>query len=136
MKSPSVPTYANFRASAALRWKNGIRLATKTSKGRASPHSTQEWIQPSRPSPRHPPDALILTQQTSGALFYCTNFTLVRWDSLASAAVPRLAARHPLYAVLFPHETVLTLKTHAAGHWAQIGAIRHVTFWQWLPLRS
>ena len=83
---------------------------------------------------RLPPDALILTQQTSGALFYYTPFALARWDSLTAGAHARLAARHPLYAVLFPHETALALKTHAAGRWARVGAVRHVSIWQWSPV--
>lgn len=79
------------------------------------------------------PDGLILTQQTSGALFYYTRFTLSRWDTLRAETTPRFAAQRPLYAVLFPHETKLALKIQAAGRWTQIGAVRHITFWQWSP---
>ena len=81
-----------------------------------------------------PPDGLILTQQTSGALFYYTRFAISRWDTLRAETIPRLAAQRPLYAVLFPHETEPALKIQTAGSWAQIGVVRHVTIWQWSPV--
>lgn len=88
-----------------------------------------------------PRDALVVTLQTSGALYYYTAFDLVRLDLLTPerfariAAVARTAGR-PITAVLFPHETIADLATRAPGRWTQIGAVRHVCFWQWAPVGS
>lgn len=83
-----------------------------------------------------PPDALVVTQQTSGAFFYYTDFPLVRWDTLKPERFARLAAAvgpRPLFAVLFPHEVTDALKLNSTGLWTQIGAVRQVTIWQWAP---
>ena len=79
-----------------------------------------------------PAGATILAMQTTGALAYYTEFDLVRWDTLNPERFARVtAAARPLYAVLFPFETTDALVTHAPGRWTQIGAVRHVTIWQW-----
>jgi hypothetical protein len=83
-----------------------------------------------------PADAIILTEQTSGALTYYTDFSLVRWDSLNPEKFARLTAvvgKRPLVAALFPHEVQLALAPRLPGRWQEIGAVRHVTFWQWSP---
>ena len=83
-----------------------------------------------------PPDALVVTQQTSGAFFYYTDFPLVRWDTLKPERFARLAAAvgpRPLFAVLFPHEVTDALKLNSTGLWTQIGAVRQVTIWRWAP---
>ncbi len=83
-----------------------------------------------------PADAIILTEQTSGALTYYTDFSLVRWDSLNPEKFARLTAvvgKRPLVAALFPHEVQPALAPRLPGRWQEIGAVRHVTFWQWSP---
>ena len=83
-----------------------------------------------------PADAIILTEQTSGALIYYTDFSLVRWDSLNPEKFARLTAvtgKRPIVAALFPHEVEVALAPRLPGRWQKIGAVRHVTFWQWSP---
>ncbi len=83
-----------------------------------------------------PANAIILTEQTSGALIYYTDFSLVRWDSLNLERFARLTAvagKRPLVAALFPHEVQSALAPRLPGRWQEIGAVRHVTFWQWSP---
>jgi len=83
-----------------------------------------------------PADAILLTVQTSGALLYYTDFPLMRWDSLNPEKFSRLttaAGRRPIVAVLFPHELPSALAPRLPGRWQEIGAVRHVTFWQWSP---
>jgi len=61
-----------------------------------------DWLQRSVP-----PDSVIVAMQVSGALFYYTHFTFIRWDVLDKGNVARVdaairASGRPLYAVLFP----------------------------------
>jgi hypothetical protein len=78
--------------------------------------------------------------EASGALFYYTDFILVRWDMISSADFQRIAAAgtaagRPLYAVLFPFEIEETewsaFQKHLAGHWTQIGTVRSVSIWRY-----
>ena len=83
-----------------------------------------------------PPEAIVLNVQTSGALFYHSDFQMVRWDMLKPAHFARITANalsthRPIFAVLFPHEVKDALEVHAPGAWQQVGAVRQVTIWQW-----
>lgn len=81
-----------------------------------------------------PKDAVIVAMQTSGSLFFYTDFTFVRWDVLqpgSTALVNKsLAAQNrPLYAILFPFEED-ALKARIPGNWRKVGAVRHVSIWR------
>jgi hypothetical protein len=88
-----------------------------------------------------PKETIVATLQTSGALYYHSAFDLARLDMLTPerfariTAVARTAGR-PIAAVLFPNETITELETRAPGRWTQIGAVRHVSVWQWAPVGS
>jgi hypothetical protein len=84
-----------------------------------------------------PADAVCLTMQASGAIFYYTPFTFVRWDAIDAGNVGRVEAairnsKRPLYAVLFPFEVdeqgVLTKRM--PGRWSQVGKVQDVTIWR------
>ena len=84
-----------------------------------------------------PSDAVCLTMQASGALFYYTPFTFIRWDSLDSGNVGKVEAAirksgRPLYAVLFPFEIdeQHVLQKRMPGHWTQVGKVQDVTIWR------
>lgn len=83
-----------------------------------------------------PPDAAIMAMQVSGAFFYYTDFPVLRWDFFDGEAVQRVeteaaAGRLLLYAVLFPFEIEEWMAfARLPGTWVQVGAIRHVTVWQ------
>jgi hypothetical protein len=84
-----------------------------------------------------PPDAVCLAMQASGALFYYTRFTVIRWDALDQANVGRVDAairnsRKPLYAVLFPFESgeSRVLEKRMPGRWIQVGNVQDVTIWR------
>jgi len=84
---------------------------------------------------RVPDNAVVLTMQASGALFYYTDYTLVRWDSVAPEDAAKVDAGvrrsgRPLYAVLFPFETEEALRVRFPGDWAQIGKVDDVTIWR------
>jgi len=93
---------------------------------------TARWLKAHVPS-----NAVLLVMQTSGALFYYTDFTLVRWDWLSvgtqTGTKVETAIRKaglPLYTVLFPFEREEVLRSVMPGTWTQIGAIEDVTIWQ------
>ena len=79
-----------------------------------------------------PRDSVILTSQMSGALFYYTDFVLLRSEELTPAAAEKAeaaaaAAHRPLYAVLYPFED------HAIGpvrnRWKRVASIDDVGIW-------
>jgi hypothetical protein len=83
-----------------------------------------------------PKDAVCLTMQASGALFYYTKFTFLRWDALDRNNVAAVAAavrnsKRPLYAVLFPFEVdSQVLEKTLPGHWREVGLVDDVTIWR------
>jgi hypothetical protein len=95
---------------------------------------TSQWLQQ-----RIPKDAVVACMQQSGALFFDTDFTIVRWDFLNHSDFDALTAvlakqRRPLYAALFPFEIEAerAFERHlSGGHWTKIGQVREITIWQW-----
>lgn len=84
---------------------------------------------------RLPANAVIAAMQTSGALFYYTPLTLIRYDqfnaeNFAKIAQAAAAAGRPVYAALFPFEVKLALEQQMPGQWTQVGAVRDTTFWR------
>jgi hypothetical protein len=84
-----------------------------------------------------PPDAVCLSMQETGALFYYTDFTFIRWDALTKDNVANIEAvvrnsGRPLYAVLFPFEIdqANVLGGVMPGHWRQVGVVSDVTIWR------
>ncbi len=80
-----------------------------------------------------PAGAVCVAMQASGALFYYTDFTFVRWDAMDPATTGKVeaaarAARRPLYAVLFPFEIAESgvLKRVVPGHWIEVGKVENV----------
>ena len=63
-----------------------------------------DWMRANMPT-----DAVCLSMQTSGSIYFYTPFTIVRWDMLKGADVPKMKAaletmKRPLYMILFPFE--------------------------------
>jgi hypothetical protein len=87
-----------------------------------------EWMEVNIPA-----DAVCVTMQASGAIFYYTDFRLIRWDFVDPENVGRIEAairlsRRPLYAVLFPFEynDAHVLDKRMPGHWDQVGRVGDV----------
>jgi hypothetical protein len=87
-----------------------------------------------------PPQTTIVAMQVSGALFYYTDFPVVRWDFLDEKTLgllqeQALDGRRPLYAVLFPFEIDdrRVFIERLRGPWTRIAAVDHVTFWRFGP---
>lgn len=84
-----------------------------------------------------PPDAVCLAMQASGALFYYTDYTFLRWDVIdkGNAGVVEAAVREagrPLYAVLFPFEVNEkgVLDRRMPGRWTVVGSVDDVTVYR------
>jgi 4-amino-4-deoxy-L-arabinose transferase-like glycosyltransferase len=85
---------------------------------------------------RLPAGAVILAMQVSGSFLYYTNFPILRYDYLDGEPAQRVLAlwpEHPLYAVLFPFEVEQgrIFRNHLPGRWEQIGAVKHITVWEY-----
>ncbi len=81
-----------------------------------------------------PADSAIVMSQASGALFYFTNFTLLRYEDMNPSVSERVGAtlqseHRPLYAVLFPFE-VESLKK-LPGRWDRVVSVDDVSIWRY-----
>jgi hypothetical protein len=84
-----------------------------------------------------PTDAVCLSTQMSGAMFYYTNFSLIRCEplkpgDLASVETAIRTSKRPLYAVLFPYEIKDwdVLGKIMPGDWEAVGNVDDVTIWK------
>jgi hypothetical protein len=80
-----------------------------------------------------PGDAVCLASQVTGALYFDTPFTFVRWEQVNKDNVGRIesairAARLPLYAVLFPYEIKESdvLRKVMPGRWIEVGQVEDI----------
>jgi len=99
-------------------------------KGEAAYSQAAQWLEG-----HVPPDAILATMQTSGALFYYTDYTLIRWDQIEPAEYRQLlaaaaAAHRSIYAPLFDFETVPFLQ-RMPGRWKIVAKVPRVTIWEW-----
>jgi len=91
---------------------------------------TASWLQD-----HLPPQAIVCTMQDSGALFYYTDFTLVRSDLLQPDQFRALvqvahASGRPIYAALQNFEQDDTFQKHLPGNWAKVERVRVTTIWK------
>ncbi len=92
---------------------------------------TADWVQAHLPA-----NAVLAVMEVSGAMFYYTPVTFVRWDQIEAGDFGRIAsaarsAGRPIYAVLFPFETGVALNERMPGRWAKVGSVDDVTVWLW-----
>jgi hypothetical protein len=130
--SVSVLAAACALIAAESHWTNRDLLALAIGKEELRYGQAAEWM-----IKNAPPDAVCLTMQASGALFYYTHLTIIRWDTLNADNVARVEAairnsNRPLYAVLFPFEVqdMAVLEKRMPGHWTQVGKVEDVTIWR------
>lgn len=114
-----------------LLWFRHFNLA-KLDHGERIYFESASWMQSHLPA-----DAVVMSMQTSGALFYYTKFTVVRWDCISPAEFERIAAAcaaagRPVYASLFPFEIKDkgAFPGHLTGHWTQIATFFNVSIWR------
>jgi hypothetical protein len=82
-----------------------------------------------------PPNAILLQMQTSGAITYYTDFTVIRWDMISPAGWRDLQqAAHkqgrPIYATLFAHEQAPAFTNAIQGRWEKVFQIKPVGVWR------
>jgi hypothetical protein len=84
-----------------------------------------------------PPNAVCVAVQATGALYFYTDFTFIRWDALDTDSVARIedavrSSGRPLYSVLFPYETLEfhVLEKRMPGHWIQVASVDDVAIWR------
>ena len=80
-----------------------------------------------------PKDSVLVVSQSSGALYYFTDFTLLRHDQMSPSVSERVrtcvqSSKRGLYAVLWPGEIEVLGKL--PGTWTQVGRIDDVTVWR------
>jgi len=81
-----------------------------------------------------PTNAAVLCEAFSGALYFSTEFTVMRWDQINADAFKRYSAAaartgRPVCAVLFDSEQEDAFR-RCAGEWTRIGTVRNVGLWQ------
>jgi 4-amino-4-deoxy-L-arabinose transferase-like glycosyltransferase len=82
-----------------------------------------------------PPGALVLASMQSGALFYYTDFPILRWDFVSPEQWQRfrtLAAQagRPVCAVLFDAEKPEALEQRCRGTWTQLARLNNLALWR------
>jgi hypothetical protein len=85
-----------------------------------------------------PARAVIAAMQNSGALFYYTDFSLIRYDWLTPDSFHVItgrtaAAGRPLYALLQDFEQSDAFTKRMPGNWVRIDRVRNVTVWKYVP---
>ena len=85
-----------------------------------------------------PKDAVVLSHFASGAIYYYTDFPILRWDSLSTANFADYAAAAqraglPLCAVLFASEEEDAFTRHCPGNWQRLATVSGVGLWQLAP---
>lgn len=83
---------------------------------------------------RLPPNALILSEEMSGALKFYTGRSIVRWDYVTAEMWPRLdkqvrQADCQFFALLLPHE-LNKARQSVPGEWTELGRLQNVSLWQ------
>jgi len=113
-------------------WWNRKLHAIDIGRGERKYGTVAEWMTKNLPS-----NSIFLSTQMSGSIFYFTNFTFIRLDSINPDNVKVVesairAADRPLYAVLFPFEMTdwNILRKEMPGNWHLIGNVDDVTIWK------
>ncbi len=80
-----------------------------------------------------PHDAVCLAMQASGAIFYYTHFTIIRWDFVNGGNIGQVesalrSSGRPLYAVLFPFEYGEGHQPESSmpGRWTEVGEVEYI----------
>ena len=110
-------------------WTNHYH-ALSSGKGESVYPKTAAWLTEHAPS-----NAVILAMQESGALYYYTPFTIIRWDELDKALTNQIILKikeqhRPLFAPLFNWEKTEALTQRFPGEWIKRETFKDVTIWE------
>lgn len=117
-------TLAGFLVAASLCAETAQTLALDAwaiGRGEQKYVRVADWLRANLPR-----NSVIVASQFSGALFFYTDFTLLRADQIDAATARRIqeaarAAKRPVFGVAFPFEQGLVMK--AAGRWSIVTGI-------------
>jgi hypothetical protein len=128
-RSPGALALALFAVALALSWPNRTLHPFSIGKEELRYRTLNSWMRTNVPG-----DAVCLAMQVTGALFYDTSFTFVRWEEVSKDNVGQIesairAAHRPLYAVLFPYEIedFDVLRKVMPGRWTEVGKVEDIT---------
>lgn len=82
-----------------------------------------------------PENALVLSAQTSGALYFYTQFAVLRWDIVTPEEFARYRLRAaeagvPICALIYNVEEQAALRERCPGEWRQVAAAQNIHLWQ------
>ena len=85
-----------------------------------------------------PPNTLVLAGQHSGALYYYTDFPVLRWEFVNPAEFARFRelagnARRPIGALLYDLEEREALREKCPGNWVRIATLNNIGLWRLDP---
>ena len=88
-----------------------------------------------------PPKTLVLCCHLSGAVFYYTDFPVLRWDVANPAEFTRYAAMAhragiTIGALLFADEEQRALQESCPGEWSRLATVDNVGIWRLAPRRA
>jgi hypothetical protein len=113
--------------SVELRLSEPMREAWTIGHGERKYGRVSSWLMSHVPN-----DSVVIASQASGALFYFTPFTLLRYEDIDASVSRRVAATLPaenrhLYAALFPFEVDALKKL--PGKWERVVSVDDVSIW-------
>jgi hypothetical protein len=135
--SAGLPRYAGrFAAALLIAAAVGVELgqraplreAAAIGRGERKYGQAAEWL-----NSHVPGNSAIVALQVSGAFYYFTDFTLLRYDQMDPHVFERVRAAlqpagRPLYAVLFPFEQGAL--SRLPGTWVRVGTVGDVGIWR------
>jgi hypothetical protein len=88
-----------------------------------------------------PRDALVVASFLSGALYFYTDFAVLRWDHINATDFSRYAALaekagRPVCAVLHESEEPAALRERCHGNWTRLATVKSVGLWLLTPAAS
>jgi hypothetical protein len=80
-------------------------------------------------------NAVVIAGLHSGALYYYTDFPVLRWEFLNPREFERFRAlaekaRRPMHALLFAMEEPEALRNHCPGDWTRIATVQNISLWR------
>ena len=115
-----------------LVWQDGERDIFYVARNERSYPDASHWAQKNLPA-----NTALFCMQVSGALYYYTDFILLRWDQITpekyGPLLQTIAGQgRPVYAALYEFETA-EAQQRIGGHWTKLATVGQVTFWQRQP---
>ncbi len=127
-RSPTALAVALAAAALALAWPSRALHPFSIKQEELRYRDLSGWMQANVPG-----DAVCLAAQVTGALYFDTPFTFVRWEEVNKDNVGRIesairVAHLPLYAVLFPYEIEQfdVLRKVMPGRWIEVGKVHDI----------